>query len=85
VTSRGRSRGKSDGKFPVSRQELSEYLGEVLTISFEKIHLRNTRNVERASLMRIVIAACEAQASILKDVDLDELKLRLDKLEEAVK
>lgn len=65
----------------LEREDLIEAGGRVLDIALERMEGRYTRNPERIKWARIVASIISAVGGILRDVDLDELKARVEKLE----
>ena len=68
---------------PLNRQELLTALQRVLDASFEKLQNRYTKNVERQGWARLIIGAASASNDVLHDSDLDDLRVRLEKIEKA--
>lgn len=75
-----KSKGKRGGKLP-ERGEIAEYLLDVIEKCYDKINLKNTKNNERAGYLRIIVGSCQVLTALCKDYDVEDLKLRLEKLE----
>ena len=67
------------------RRELLGHLNAVLEVAFEKYSNPRTKNSERQSWGRLIVNAVSCAAGVLKDADIDELKARLETVEEGLK
>ena len=77
------SHGKLDLKNPSKRQEYLTLIDRLLETAFEKASNKYTKNSERVSWIRAITGLIVAGSAVLKDSDLDELQLRLDRLEQS--
>ena len=83
---RGSKRARrSKGEPSLSRRKTLGKLDEILDLCFEKLMVSNTSNTARQRWSRIAIQAIQASTPILKDFDLDDLKVRIEALEKARK
>lgn len=64
----------------VSRDELLIYVDEVLSICFEKIHLKNTTNSERQGWVRLINGAISCATPLLRDSELADLQKQIDEI-----
>ena len=65
---------------PLERRSLLVYLDDVIKTSFSKLNLANCKNTERQGWLRVVVNACAVAGTILKDVELNELKDEIEKI-----
>ena len=65
----------------ISREDCLKALRYVLDCCVEKMEIFNTKNSERMGWCRIMNDAIGKATTLMKDTDLDDLKLRLEKLE----
>jgi hypothetical protein len=70
---------------PRERRELLNDIAKVLKVAFDKYENDRTKNSERQSWGRLIIGGVAAAGDVMKDVDLDDLKTRIEKLEEVKK
>jgi hypothetical protein len=56
----------------------------VKQIAFSKIGMRNTKNMEKIRWSNVIIRACSVADQILRNKVLDELELRLKRIEVAM-
>ena len=64
-----------------SRWELLENLNEVIEVALVKYAKQRASNRDRQAWGRLVVAAVGEFGKILRDVDLDEIRSRLERLE----
>lgn len=65
----------------LTREDLLEAGARVLDMALERMSGRYTKNAERLGWARVVASVMSAASGVLRDSDLDELKVRLEKLE----
>jgi hypothetical protein len=75
----------SDVPAPLTRDDVLEAIRRIMDTSFTRIDNRYIKNQEKLGWARVVVGAAGAAASLLRDEDLDELRARLDALEEVKK
>jgi hypothetical protein len=75
--------GKLDLKEASKRQEYLSVLDRVVESAYTKYRNKYTQNSERIMWGRLISDCCKTAAKILNDVDLEEIKLRIEKLEKA--
>ena len=63
-------------------QPLFNHLSHVITVSRNKFDLPRTNNMDKQRWARLLITGCEAYAKLLEASKIDELELRLTRLEE---
>jgi ketopantoate reductase len=82
VTSSKKVLNKLDVKLVESRREVYlKQLDQVIELSLYKYTHKQTKNIERIRWGRLVVQAVQAGASIVKDVDLDEIVKRMTLIE----
>ncbi len=64
-----------------ARKKIFQHLDDVLDTSKEKFSRVKASNAARQKWARIIVAACSAYGSLLRDLELEEIELRLAKLE----
>lgn len=82
VVKRWEDLDEKDLRYPLKRAEVLEAIKRVLDLSFSKLENRYTKNPEKIKWSRIVVQASAAAGSLLRDTDLDDLKARVERLEE---
>ncbi len=85
MTTRRRDRKDSSVNIPKERRDLLNDIAKVLKVAFDKYENERTKNSERQSWGRLIINGVTAAGDVMKDADLDELKARIEKLEEVKK
>jgi len=70
-----------DEKIPLNRTEVLTALERIITLAFEKLGNRYTQNDQKLAWSRVIVSGCAAAGGLLRDVDLDELRLRVERLE----
>ena len=63
-------------------QALFSHLSHVIVVSREKFDFQRTNNRDRQRWARLLIAGCEAYAKLLEASKIQEIEVRLTKLEE---
>ena len=81
--------GKEDGNggsggvsYGDSRGDLLAKLNDIVELAHGKALNKRVRRGDRLSWSRILVSACNAAGNIIKDGQLDELELRVRRLEE---
>lgn len=64
------------------RTSLFKYLDRVIELSDKKIHLNGNADRLKQGWARVLVQAIGAYGSLLKDVELEDLELRIKLLEE---
>jgi len=64
-----------------SRRELLDNLDEVIETALMKFSKAKASNRDRQSWGRLIVTAVEEFGKILRDVDLDDLRARVERLE----
>lgn len=72
---------KKDLKLPLKRQEYMDLLDRIIEIAYVKYRGKYTKNNERLSWGRLIVQAVSSGGSILKDLYLEDLERRIEKLE----
>lgn len=72
----------SDVPAPLSREDVLEAIRRVMDTAFTRVDNRYLRNQEKLGWARVIVGAAGAAASLLRDEDLDDLKARIEALEE---
>lgn len=79
------SDAEKDLKSVLDRANLLSAIKLCLDEATKKIELHYTKNGDKLAWSRVVAALVQAGASVLKDADLDELRIRVEALEGAKK
>ena len=69
-------------KKPIKREDLLSAGALALDQAIERLQGRYTSKPDRLALMRVVSQLIPALGGVLKDVDLDDLRRRIEALEE---
>jgi hypothetical protein len=85
VSKQGKNRGSPRGKSSESRAKDVIDLDEIIEHSFGKTRLRNTRNTEAQAWFRVIINAVTAKEVLRKNAELEDIEIRITRLEEAKK
>ena len=70
-----------DSDMPLKRPEVLQALRDIIDQAFVKVNNRYTPNNQKIAWSRVLVQACAAATLLLRDVDLDDLKARLEKIE----
>ncbi len=85
MKTQGKNRKDSSVNIPKERRELLNDIAKVLKVAFDKYENERTKNSERQAWGRLIINGVTAAGDVMKDADLDEMKQRIEKLEEVKK
>ena len=70
-------------KKPLKRPIVLKTLKHILSTSIRRLNHRYTKNAQKLSWARVAVNTCDSAGTLLRDVDLDDLKQRVESLEKA--
>lgn len=70
-----------DSEMALNRPEVLQVLRDIIDEGFNKVNNRYTVNTQKIAWSRVLVQACAAATLLMRDVDLDSLKARLEALE----
>lgn len=79
------SQPKFRSKRALTRMKALKTLNGLIDISKFRLEYPYTANPQRLAWARVLARAIAASGPLLRDLDLDEMRARLDKVEEALK
>ena len=72
---------KGVGKSVLSRDELVEAVGRVIEVGLFRLDNKYTKNLERIKWARVVTQAVGVASEVLRELELEEVKRRIEALE----